>query len=102
MKLIDLAAQINLIINESPENADLIVSIPNKITGALCSPTVSVKYGIRGIDWTNGKFLIIPQTDMIAKENIPQELSIKKILKKVPQTNKTRHMKIADIKKGRK
>ena len=94
MRLIDLAAQIDDVLNLSPKNADLIVSIPNKVTGALCLPTVTVKYGVQGIDWTNGKFLIIPQTDMIAKENIPQEKSIQRIVKTVPQTNKTRHMKV--------
>lgn len=94
MKLIDLAAHISRVLDASPRNADLIVSIPNRVTGSIGSPTITVKYGVQGMDWTNGKFLIIPQCDMIAKENIPQEKSIQEIIKTVPQTNKTRHLKV--------
>jgi hypothetical protein len=102
MKLIELYNQIGELLERCPDSKDLLVSIPNKVTGAIGLPTITVKHGAVGFDWSSGKFLIYPQSDMIAKEHVDKEIAIRKIVKKVPQTNKTRHMKIADIKRGRK
>jgi hypothetical protein len=73
MKLQELADQINTVLKLSPHNADLTVCIPNRLTGAIGSPTVNVEYATQGFDWTNGKFLIEPEQDMITKEHALME-----------------------------
>lgn len=66
MKLIELANHINQVLKASPKNKNLTVCIPNKC-GGLCSPTIPVKCAVQGFDWTNGKYLIVPEEDMVKK-----------------------------------
>jgi len=59
---------IQLKINKNRKN--LTVAIPNNKTGGFGGASYTeVKTAVHGIDWNSGQFFIIPEKEMVEKEN---------------------------------
>lgn len=67
MKLIELKAQLEWLLNQSSDNANLEVRIPTNLPSIGPISTTGVIDIIGGFDWESGMLLIIPENKLTIK-----------------------------------